>query len=84
MRNFTCDRPLNCVAIRPSFLGTTPGLANHGARIDADADIFAMLCVANAPNAPANAPTNASLGNRDFAAWVRHGNVEKRAFVFLD
>ena len=20
MRNFTCDRPLNCVAIRPSFL----------------------------------------------------------------
>ena len=23
MRNFTCDRPLNCVAVRPSPLGPT-------------------------------------------------------------
>lgn len=40
MRNFTCDRPLNCVAIRPSLLGCTPKLAPADST-----DVNDLLCL---------------------------------------
>lgn len=40
MRNFTCDRPLNCVAIRPWLLGCTPKLAPADST-----DVNDLLCL---------------------------------------
>ncbi len=74
MRNFTCDRPLNCVAIRPSLLGCTPKLAPADSR-----DVNGLLCLILINVMQCYPVLQHNFGNGNFV----HGCPEQTSCCFL-